>query len=576
MQSQPGNGRSRAALGSAAICAFSALAVCLSSGAAATQAAGGSSAADYVVVYSADRRAEGFSVTRETTQRERGIGFTSELLYRHVVKGFTARLSRTQVKVLAGDPEVALVTPDRPLSAAAVGLAAGEQAPTGVARIGSALDGTAREPSGAAVAVLDSGIDLTHPDLNAVSGTNCVGKGAPADDNGHGTLVAGVIGARNDGSGLVGVAPGTKLVSVKVLDRQGGSTLSRVICGIDWVTAHAASLGIKVANLSLGGFGPISTCSTDALHLAICNSTAAGVTYAVAAGNEMRDIGNYPSPIPASYPEVLTVTSMSDSDGGPGALGGAPGCPGGAGQGDDRYASFSNYALSAIDVGHTIAAPGVCIRSTAPGGGYASFSGTSAATPHAAGTVALCFSEAGRGGPCSGLRPAAVIGRVRTDAARGATAANGFLGDPTSSIGLHYGFLVSVVESTKLMPPPPPPLHTQSERLPPPDRTVSFEIVRIRSVHDRVRIVALMNEAGSLSARGAVRVTGRTVSLHRMAKRTGSPARITLVLKLARRSQRLVRRAHRGGHPLTARIELRAADGSGNSALVRREVRLRR
>src|SRR2546430_5447791 len=137
-----------------------------------------------------------------------------------------------------------------------VPIAAGDCAPTGVRRLGAATTTTTREASTVNVAVIDSGIDLAHPDLNAVSGKNCIRSGQPArDDNGHGTHVAGTIAARNNGAGVVGVAPATKLYAVKVVNAQGSGTDAQVICGIDWVTANAATLKIKVANMSLGGPG---------------------------------------------------------------------------------------------------------------------------------------------------------------------------------------------------------------------------------------------------------------------------------------------------------------------------------
>src|SRR5204862_6830892 len=128
----------------------------------------------------------------------------------------------------------------------------------------------------------------------SASRKNCNRSGQTArDDNGHGTHVAGTIAARNNGAGVVGVAPATKLYAVKVVNAQGSGTDAQVICGIDWVTANAATLGIKVANMSLGGPGAddgnCGNTNADALHRAICNSVAAGVTYVVAAGNSSED-----------------------------------------------------------------------------------------------------------------------------------------------------------------------------------------------------------------------------------------------------------------------------------------------
>jgi subtilisin len=315
----------------------------------------------------------------------------------------------------------------------------GETTPTGVRRIGAASLAEARQASNVAVAVIDTGVDLTHPDLNAVSGKNCMSKKtAPArDDNGHGTHVAGIVAADNDGGGVVGVAPGTRVYAVKVLNASGQGTWSQVICGIDWVTQKANSLNIKVANMSLAGFGfADGLCGNllgDALNRAICRSTAAGVTYVVAAGNSSQE---FSTTVPAAYPDVLTVTAMSDSDGMAGALGGAPTCR--TGEADDRYATFSNFADPTDSGGqaHMVAAPGVCINSTWLGAGYRTISGTSMAAPHAAGTVALCFGSGGVPGPCAGLAPADVIGTIRSDAS--SAFAGGFFGDPNTPVAARY------------------------------------------------------------------------------------------------------------------------------------------
>jgi subtilisin len=410
----------------------------------------------YIVVYEDSIG----SVTAETNTRERRVGFESKLRYRHAVKGFAAKLSPRQVQELRRDPEVDFVSRDRTLEATAdVPLAPGEPTPpTGIRRILSASDTTAREQSGTNVAVIDTGIQLNHPDLNAADGTNCISPGSPANDGlGHGTHVAGTIAAKNNGFGVVGVAPDTQVYAVKVLDDEGYGTLSGIVCGIDWVTANASALNIGVANMSLGGYGgPIQPCATttDALHKAICSSTAAGVNYVVSAGNNGRDFDyeSFPN-VPAAYPQVLTVTAISDSDGEPGGTGGGPSCR--TGEEDDSPATFSNYALTVGGEAHTIAAPGVCIKSTWPtslgdNSGYKTISGTSMASPHVAGVVALCINEADVNGPCASKTPAQVIEHVRrgAEAFNGADLGYGFARDPlhcppipSLPSTLYYGFL---------------------------------------------------------------------------------------------------------------------------------------
>ena len=387
------------------------------------------------------------SAGTETARLERALGFRSGQVYGHALKGFAARLGGRQLARLRAEPSVAFVSPDREVRIATQWpLLPGDVAPTGVRRIGAASATSAHGASNAAVAVIDTGIDLSHPDLNSASGKNCTTsrKTAPAlDDNGHGTHVAGTIGAENDGAGVVGVAPGTKLYAVKVLNASGQGTWSQVICGIDCVTQKASSLHIRVANMSLAGFGfADGLCGNllgDALNRAICRSTNAGVTYVVAAGNSGQE---FSTTVPAAYPEVLTVTAMSDSDGEAGALGGAPTCR--TGEADDRYASFSNFADPTDSGGqaHMVAGPGVCIQSSWLGGGYGTVSGTSMATPHAAGTVALCMGSGGAAGPCAGLTPANVIRRIRSAAA--AHTIGGFAGDPDAPVaGRYFGPLVS-------------------------------------------------------------------------------------------------------------------------------------
>ena len=311
-------------------------------------------------------------------------GAAVDHVYNFALHGYSAVIPNNRVAALRADENVSFVSEDGTVDALA------QQAPTGIRRIGASADGAtqtlANDGSGVGVAVIDTGIQLDHPDLAPVNaGTNCIRRNRPpADDNGHGTHVSGTIAARENGAGVVGVAPGASLYAVKVLNSQGSGRWSQVICGIDWVTANAAT--IKVANMSLGGLGTATPSNadctngnSDALHTAICNSVNAGVTYAVAAGNSAADSTNF---LPAAYAEVITVSALSDSDGAVGGTGGAPSCR--PSERDDYFATFSNYGAP-VD----IAAPGVCIYSTWLGSGYNTISGTSMATPHVTGAAAL-------------------------------------------------------------------------------------------------------------------------------------------------------------------------------------------
>jgi hypothetical protein len=229
--------------------------------------------------------------------------------------------------------------------------------------------------------------------LNVVGGYNCTNRNRNKwdDNNGHGTHVAGIVGALDNRFGVTGVAPGTRLWSVKVLDGRGRGFMSWLVCGVDWVAAQRERNGrplIEVANMSLtfhlpgskdGGCGRDSN---DSLHLAICRAVDRGTVFTAAAGNESR---NARRSRPAAYDEVITVSAMADYDGRGGGRGQpSDSCPYWTNEPDDGFASFSNYGAD-ID----LVAPGRCIISTYTRGRYAWMSGTSMATPHVSGAAAI-------------------------------------------------------------------------------------------------------------------------------------------------------------------------------------------
>ena len=363
--------------------------------------------------------------------------------YSHALDGYAARLSPPALRAVRADDRVLSVTENRTVELAAQTL------PTGVNRMDADLSSTTSgDGTGSvdvAVAIIDTGVDTTHPDLNVVGGTNCFTPDSPDfdDQNGHGSGIGGIIGAYDNGFGVSGVAPGARLWSVKSFGDAGYGTFASVICGVEWVAANAQAYGIRTVNMSFGTSATddhnCGNTDGDAVHKAICGMVAAGVTPVAASGNGARDFQSFS---PARFDEVLAVTGIADYDGKPGGLA-RPTCERGT---DDRYfepkkGSGSNFAVLEEDKVHTIAAPMVCIYSTAPGGGYTTLKwGTSYAAPHVTGTVALCVGN----GACAGLTPPQIIQKLRADA-EAYTLANpswGFAGDPTRPVtGRYYGYL---------------------------------------------------------------------------------------------------------------------------------------
>lgn len=250
--------------------------------------------------------------------------------------------------------------------------------PWGVNRINAPQAWPVSKGAGVRVAVLDTGIDPTHPDLagNVAGGINLVTAGGrTSDDHGHGTHVAGTIAALDNTWGVVGVAPRASLYSVKVLDRQGSGYLSSIVKGLEWCIQNR----IQVVNMSFG-----TDEGNETFAEAIRAAYQAGLAVVASAGNSGP--GANTVSYPARYPETIAVAACSSAG---------------------RVAPFSSRGAE-VDV----TAPGVDIYSTRIGGGYTTLSGTSMAAPHVTGLSALLLMA----NPA--LSPPAVRSAITSNAAR--------------------------------------------------------------------------------------------------------------------------------------------------------------
>lgn len=289
-----------------------------------------------------------------------------------VINGFSGNATPEAIAILAKDKNVASIEYDRPirLFLSTSGPQIGATTVHSVSVNGEMMNGT-----GETVCIIDTGVDYTHASLGGCSLTSVQDGSCPVviggvdlanndtdpiDTNGHGTHVAGIVASRHNT--YTGIAPGAKIVAVKVF-ADGSSTTSEstVIAGIDWCRTQAATQNISVISLSLGdNVRHTSTCDTDTLAAAANNAVASGLFVGVASGNNGFSDG---LTSPACASNVTSVGSVNSLD---------------------AVSSFTNSA-SFLD----LLAPGNLIKSLKVGSGLATYSGTSMAAPHVAGSAAL-------------------------------------------------------------------------------------------------------------------------------------------------------------------------------------------
>ena len=316
----------------------------------------------YIISY----KSSAISARGVTAQRLNSIG--AELLLKNKIDkgalkqsftgepgGFIASLSADEAARLRNDDNIAAIEPDRIISLGTCFTVAEPRLVTwNVERVGYG-DGIGKRAW-----IIDSGIDFDHPDLTVdkeKSKSFVSGEVSADDENGHGTHVAGIIGANNNKIGVLGIASGATLVSLRVLDKEGNGLLSSIIQALAYINLHA-SAG-DVVNMSVGNDEGVSTALDDQVKI----TAAKGIYIAIAAGNE-KELANKYSPARTNALNVFTVSAVDSLD---------------------KFATFSNYGNDVVDY----AAPGVRILSTFKNGQYAYQSGTSMAAPHVAGLLLL-------------------------------------------------------------------------------------------------------------------------------------------------------------------------------------------
>lgn len=386
---------------------------------------GSRGAVDVIIVLNPDLAAGPREVNQDraaTVAHE--LGLEARHTYGAALYGFSATMSEARLGEIRADPRVRSVELDRVVSIPPIIINEGDQSdpvdvwttqvyPWGVTRTG-AQDLQEATGEGVHVYVLDTGIDPDHPDLrdglgegHTVFTSTCKGnpKNCPPpptwhDDHGHGTHVAGTIGARDNDFGLIGIAPRVTLHAVKVLSASGSGSWSGIIAGVDWVADHNREIP-RVANMSLGGGGTRQGVCTpqgmegtaDALQTALCNATNTGVVFVVSAGNSGADAaGSVPA---AYYDAAITVSAAGCRNQVDGAI---ETCD----SGSERFMDWSNWGViddqawdSRGSLPVAIAAPGASVFSTYPGNDYRRMSGTSMAAPHVAAAAARVLQTLG-------------------------------------------------------------------------------------------------------------------------------------------------------------------------------------
>ncbi len=358
-------------------------------------------------------------------------GVIPDHIYGKAINGFAGFVPPGRINALRNDPLVVSVAPDRIVTANPKGGNGGNKGggnnqppatqtvPSGVARIGATPGSLSFTGNGIGVAVLDTGVDSGHADLNVAADSFSAFGSTGQDDHGHGTHVSGIVAAVNNDLDVVGVAPNATIYAVKILDSSGNGSDSTIIAGLEWVMNQykITSPPIRVVNMSLGRPGTLS--DSPALRNAIQNIHGAGITVVVSAGNSCdKEVSEK---VPATYPEVIAVASTT-------AGAGNNRCrflsdP--IGQDTASYFSTDGAFDDQTNIGVSISAPGearedvnrgcmiksVGILSTQLGGGTTRMSGTSMSAPHVAGVAALLYEQAG-----GTLSPETVRNAIRSSA----------------------------------------------------------------------------------------------------------------------------------------------------------------